>query len=128
MSTAIQLTANPIKTPVSRRPPPTGASVHICNVSRKVSAGRHFRISNGKAVILLVSLVILSGCKKRQLTTPTPQMDIEPQFWVKVLLLDNVETCTLKIASSFSITDDPNLQTLLPTARFDQIDAPISIR
>ena len=55
-------------------------------------------------------------------------MDIEPQFWVKVLLLDNVEACTLKIASSFSITDDPNLQTLLPTARFDQVDAPISIQ
>lgn len=55
-------------------------------------------------------------------------MDIEPQFWVRVLLLDNVETCTLEIASSFSITDDPNLQTQLPTARFDQIDAPISIQ
>jgi len=55
-------------------------------------------------------------------------MDIEPQFWVKVLLLDNVEACTLKIASSFSITDDPNLQTLLRTAHFDQIDAPMSIQ
>jgi len=55
-------------------------------------------------------------------------MDIEPQFWVRVLLLDNVETCTLKIESSFSITDDPNLQTQLPIARFDQIDAPISIQ
>ena len=55
-------------------------------------------------------------------------MDIEPQFWVRVLLLDNVEACTLKIESSFSITDDPNLQTQLPTARFDQIDAPISIQ
>jgi len=128
LSTAIQLTANPIKTPVSRRPPPTGASVHICNVSRKVSAGRHFRIYNRKIITLFLLLVILSGCKPRQITTPTPQMDIEPQFWVKVLLLDNVEACTLKIASSFSITDDPNLQTLLPTARFDQVDAPISIQ
>ena len=109
--TTIQLTANPIE-----------------NVSRKVSAGGHFRISNGKVVILFLSLVILSGCKPRQLTTPTPQMDIEPQFWVKILLLDNVEACTLKIASSFSITDDPNLQTQLPTARFDRIDAPINIR
>jgi stage II sporulation protein D len=128
LSTAIQLTANPIKTPVSRRPPPTGASVHICNVSRKVSAGRHFRIYNRKIITLFLLPVILSGCKPRQITTPTPQMDIEPQFWVKVLLLDNVEACTLKIASSFSITDDPNLQTLLPTARFDQVDAPISIQ
>jgi len=90
--------------------------------------GRHFRISNGKVAALFLSLVILSGCKRRQITTPTPQMDIEPQFWVKVLLLDNVEACALKIESSFSITDDPNLQTQLPTARFDQIDAPISIR
>jgi len=55
-------------------------------------------------------------------------MDIEPQFWVRVLLLDKVEACTLKIESSFSITDDPNLQTQLPTVRFDQIDAPISIQ
>lgn len=55
-------------------------------------------------------------------------MDIEPQFWVRVLLLDNVKACTLKIESSFSITDDPNLQTQLPTARFDQIDAAISIQ
>ncbi len=89
---------------------------------------RHFRISNGKVAALLLLLVIISGCKSRQITTPTPQMDIEPQFWVRVLLLDNVEACTLEIASSFSITDDPNLQTLLPTARFDQIDAPISIQ
>jgi len=120
LSTTIQLTANPIETPVR--------SVHICNVSRKVSTGRHFRISNGKIAALFLSLVILSGCKPRQITTPTPQMDIEPQFWVKVLLLDDVEACTLKIESSFSITDDPNLQTQLPIARFDQIDAPISIR
>ena len=128
LSTTIQLTAKPIKAPVSRRPLPTGANVHICNDSRKVSTVRNFRISNGKAVILLLSLVILSGCKRRRLTTPTPQMDIEQQFWVKVLLIDKVEACTLKIASSFSITDDPNLQTQLPTARFDQIDAPINIR
>jgi stage II sporulation protein D len=54
-------------------------------------------------------------------------MDIEPQFWIRVLLLDDVETCTLEIESSFSITDDPNLQTQLPKAHFDQIDTPISI-
>jgi len=111
LSTTIQLTANPTE-----------------NISQKVSARRNFRISNGKAVTLFLLLVILSGCKRRQLTAPIPQMDIEPQFWVKVLLLDKVEACTLKIASSFSITDEANLQTQLSTARFDQIDAPISIR
>ncbi|MCP4257612.1 MAG: SpoIID/LytB domain-containing protein, partial [Planctomycetes bacterium] len=55
-------------------------------------------------------------------------MDIEPQFWVRVLLLDDIETCTLNIQSSFSITDDPNLQTQLPTAHFDKIETPIDIQ
>jgi stage II sporulation protein D len=55
-------------------------------------------------------------------------MDIDAQFWVRVLLLDDIEACTLKIESSFSITDDPNLQTQLPTAHFDQIDKPIGIQ
>ncbi len=55
-------------------------------------------------------------------------MDIDPQFWVRVLLLDDINACTLKIESSFSITDDPNQQTQLPTARFDKIDAHIGIQ
>jgi hypothetical protein len=46
----------------------------------------------------LLLLIILGGCKARQLTRPTPQMDIGPQFWVRVLLLNNVTACTLKIA------------------------------
>jgi len=55
-------------------------------------------------------------------------MDVDPQYWVRILLLDDIETCTLGIESSFSITDDPNLETQLPTARFDKIDAPIKIQ
>ena len=55
-------------------------------------------------------------------------MDVEPRYWVRVLLLDDIETCVLKIESSFSITDDPNLETQLPTARFDKIDAPIKVQ
>ena len=93
-----------------------------------VSDEKYFRIYKGKIATILLLLVILSGCKKRQMPTPIPQMDIDPQFWVRVLLLDDIETCTLKIESSFSITDDPNLQTQLPTARFDQIDAPMKIQ
>ena len=54
-------------------------------------------------------MIILSGCKARQLAKPTPQMDIDQQFWVKVLLLDDVTDCNLKISSPFSIdtTDIP---------------------
>ena len=55
-------------------------------------------------------------------------MDTHPKFWVRVRLLESVKECVLKINSSFSITDDPNMQTQLPTARFDQIDEPINIQ
>jgi stage II sporulation protein D len=77
---------------------------------------------------VLLLLVILSGCKKRQVPVEIPQMDIEPQYWVRVLLLDDIEACTLRISSSFSITDDPNQQTQLPTAHFAKIDEPIRIQ
>ena len=74
-------------------------------------------------------LTILGGCKARQLTTPTPQMDIEPQFWVRVLLHDNVTACTLKTPSPFTVTnEDPDPQIQITRARFDQIDVPISIQ
>ena len=68
--------------------------------------------------------VILGGCAERQLTRPTPQMDIEPQFWVRVLLLDNVRACTLKTASPFTVLD---AQTTTGQAYFDQADVPINI-
>jgi stage II sporulation protein D len=59
-----------------------------------------FRICTTGIALLLI---ILGGCKARQLARPTPQMDIEPQFWVRVLLLDDVTDCKLKISSPFNI-------------------------
>ena len=112
MSTKIQLTAIPIKI-----------------VSWTNSCARYFRISNCIIVTLLPLMVILSGCKRRQLATPTPQMDIEPQLWVRVLLLDDVELCRLKIASTFSIiTEGSNPQEQAEEIRFEQTDGPISIQ
>ncbi|KPL24268.1 MAG: hypothetical protein AMJ75_04120 [Phycisphaerae bacterium SM1_79] len=112
MSISIQLKANPVQT-----------------VRRAVCRARHPLISNGKLVTVLLFVLTLSGCRRRQLTTPTIQMDIEPQFWVRVLLLDDVGACTLKIASPFGMTDeqaDPQRQTIEP--HFEPIDAPISLQ
>jgi stage II sporulation protein D len=71
-------------------------------------------------------LLVLSGCKRRQLTTPTIQMDIEPEFWIRVLLLEDAAACTLKTISSFNvINDDPKTQNM--ETRFMQINEPLNI-
>ncbi len=74
-------------------------------------------------------LLILGGCKSRQLTTPTVQMDIDGQFWVRVLLLDDVTACTLKTNAPFSVLDGrTSLQTQIARARFEQPGVPANIR
>jgi stage II sporulation protein D len=51
-------------------------------------------------------------------------MDIEQQFWIRVLLLDSAVACTLRVPSSFVVLD---AQTQTTEARFDQSDAPADI-
>ena len=76
----------------------------------------------------LVSIT-LCGCKDREVTTPTPQMDIEPQYWVRVLLYNDINNCTLNISSAFVITNaDPNSQGQNKSVDFERIDSPINIR
>jgi stage II sporulation protein D len=76
----------------------------------------------------LLLLLIFSGCKHRQLTTPTVQMDIELESWIRVLLLEDVSACTLKFVSPFSVLND---QTALPTqiaeTRYDLTNEPINL-
>ena len=96
--------------------------------SRTVLRERHLRVSSGKKAILLLLLLILGGCKKRQLTTPTVQMDIEPQFWIRVLLLDDVTACTLKTASPFRVINDQAAPpTQITETRFNQTNVPINL-
>jgi stage II sporulation protein D len=73
-------------------------------------------------------LLVISGCKHRQLTTPTVQMDIKPEFWIRVLLLEDVSACTLKSVSPFSVlNNETTLPTQIPEARYDKINVPISL-
>ena len=71
-------------------------------------SGTYFEFRIFKTGIALLFLIILGGCKARRLAKTTPQMDIEPQFRVRVLLLDDVTDCKLKISSPFSISTIDN--------------------
>jgi stage II sporulation protein D len=81
-----------------------------------------------KALILLIFLVILGSCKERSVTSPTPQMEIDSRFWIRVLLLNNIENCTLKINSDFNIIEYSNLQTETKKYSFKKISEPINIQ
>jgi len=55
-------------------------------------------------------------------------MDIEPEFWIRVLLLDDSASCILKTASPFSVINEKaDPQTQNTEARFNQINVPISL-
>jgi len=77
------------------------------------------------SVILLILVILHDGCKPRQLARPTPQMDVEPRFQVKVLLVENVTDCTINTGAPFSITSqDSNAQPHRPPGRFGALDVP----
>ncbi len=50
-------------------------------------------------MVLLGPVAFFSGCGRREIVRPTPQMDVESQFWVRVLLLSNATECTVASAS-----------------------------
>ena len=79
--------------------------------------------------VLAILLFVPGGCKNRQITTPTVQMDIDGPLWVRVLLRDDVNSCTVKTTAPFSVLDgQTNLQTQIVRARFEQSGIPVDIR
>ncbi len=75
-------------------------------------------------IVLLFWAISLSGCRERQFARATPQMDTKAEYWVRVLLLDNVATCRLKSRTGFSVLDP---ETLTTQAHFEQVDVPLDI-
>ncbi len=70
--------------------------------ARIVAVGTRLRLrlGVGLATCVVVLTVLLSGCERREIVRPTPQMGIETRFWVRVLLLSNATQCTLKAPSA----------------------------
>jgi len=96
---------------------------------RTVSWGRHCRISDSLKAILMLGLLSMGGCKSRQPTAPTIQMDIESRFWVRVLLLNNVSSCTLASVSPLSVSKDWIIpRTRRTEIRLEKVDVPINIK
>jgi len=96
-------------------------------VLRTASRGLHLPVTSGRIAAMLL-LLLIGGCKERQLATPTAQMDTDPQLWVRVLLLDDVMSCTLRTPAPFSASDGHiDLQSQVTKVRFDQTDDPTAV-
>lgn len=71
----------------------------------------------------------VSGCKPRQGEPETAQVEADPQFWIRVLLLRNTSNCTVQLPPGFSIRTDPGAEDLqqpeLEGTRRETISIPI---
>lgn len=77
-----------------------------------------------KTYILPLCLVLFVGCAERPFVTVAPQTDSEQKFQIRVLLLDNVQNCSLLINRPFIVSD---AQTNTELARFDRLKTASSV-
>jgi stage II sporulation protein D len=66
---------------------------------------RHYWLwscSVGFACILLL-VVLFHGCEQRSTVRPTPQTEVDAQFWVRVLLATNVTECSVASQSAMDV-------------------------
>jgi stage II sporulation protein D len=58
----------------------------------------------GLCLLCLVVLALLfNGCERRMAVRPTPQMDVESQFWVRVLLLSGATEATISSPAPLAV-------------------------
>jgi len=51
-------------------------------------------------------ICFLPGCERRELIEPTPGMDIAQQYWINVLLFDNIRKSELTAVGGFRVVDE----------------------
>ena len=102
-----------------------------CLPPRSVVAPRNPQQSRRSAVVwlgglLVATSVLLTGCEHREIVRPTPQMDVETRFWVRVLLIGEAAECTLASPSEVYVSRSASspaveLNHPVPTALTDSV-------
>lgn len=63
--------------------------------------------ASGYAVLagsLIALAFLMVGCERREIVRPTPQMEAETRFWVRVLLVADATECTLAASSGLHVS------------------------
>jgi stage II sporulation protein D len=76
--------------------------------------------------MFLLLMLTLQGCTERRLSSPTTQMDLDPNLWIRVLLIEKTKICRFRSESTFSIID-ANSQSLLAEFGPTTVSAAISL-
>jgi stage II sporulation protein D len=52
----------------------------------------------------IMGAILLGGCENREIARPTPQMNVESEFWIRVLVLADARSCTITASSPIRIS------------------------
>ncbi len=77
-------------------------SMHARAPYRRRSAAATAILLAATALVVLCTF-FLPGCRKRNLCTPTPQINAPQEYWVRVLLHKNLPQLSLAVRTSFSV-------------------------
>ena len=59
---------------------------------------------------ILALITVIWGCDEREHKRITPQMDVQKNFWIRVLLLDDVTDCNLRAESPLNISIEGRIE------------------
>ncbi len=79
-----------------------------------------------KLVVIFVLLLLFNhGCGKRKSEIATPDIKINEQYWIRVLLLNDIQQCSIHIDSNFSVKDETDAQNKKSKKNFKPLKKPV---
>ncbi len=78
------------------------ATDYKSSVARK----KHFSYVLFLSNCIILSLIFLIGCSKRDIARPTLQIDAGPDFWIRVILINNATSSSLLVKSPCTVSQN----------------------
>ncbi len=75
----------------------------------------------------VATAILVTGCEPREIVRPTPQMEAESQFWVRVLLLADAKNCTITAPTPIRISQAGPLPTVQLTRALMTVASPAKV-
>ncbi len=77
--------------------------------------------------IALTGMILLGGCEPREIVRPTPQMEAESQFWIRVLILTDAKDCTITGPARIRIDEAGPFPRVRPAQALMSVPSPAKV-